>query len=169
MLTERRGPRRAQDIEGTVAPISYVTEVLYPYAKARLQSHLEATFDDPQTQQDIQLFRLQVSPPPLPNAFLPMSGSHHTFHQPNNSLHPGLGVICAVRIADTQTAPSQRGPGQQQAHGARRLGAAANRLRRLSRTAARRCLRWAAARGRWWRRWWLRPRLTWRRTARGRP
>eukprot|EP00208_Stichococcus_sp_RCC1054_P005924 CAMPEP_0206145728 /NCGR_PEP_ID=MMETSP1473-20131121/28286_1 /ASSEMBLY_ACC=CAM_ASM_001109 /TAXON_ID=1461547 /ORGANISM="Stichococcus sp, Strain RCC1054" /LENGTH=486 /DNA_ID=CAMNT_0053542035 /DNA_START=242 /DNA_END=1705 /DNA_ORIENTATION=- len=48
------------DIEGTVAPISYVTEVLYPYAKARLQSHLEATFDDPQTQQDIQLFRLQA-------------------------------------------------------------------------------------------------------------
>ncbi len=49
-----------QDIEGTVAPISFVVEVLFPYAKARLRSHLEATFDRPPTQQVIHLFREQV-------------------------------------------------------------------------------------------------------------
>ena len=36
------------DIEGTVAAISYVTEVLFPYSQQRLRSHLEATFDSPQ-------------------------------------------------------------------------------------------------------------------------
>lgn len=45
------------DIEGTVAAISYVTEVLFPYSKARLRSHLEATYDTPQTQADIELLR----------------------------------------------------------------------------------------------------------------
>lgn len=52
--------RTVQDIEGTVAPISFVVEVLFPYAKARLRSHLEATFQHPPTQQAIQLFREQV-------------------------------------------------------------------------------------------------------------
>jgi methylthioribulose 1-phosphate dehydratase/enolase-phosphatase E1 len=48
------------DIEGTVAPISFVTEVLFPYAAERLQSHLEATFDAADTQKDVQLFREQM-------------------------------------------------------------------------------------------------------------
>jgi hypothetical protein len=48
------------DIEGTVAPISFVTETLFPYARHRLRSHLEATFDSEETQADIQLLRLQV-------------------------------------------------------------------------------------------------------------
>ena len=58
--------RAPQDIEGTVAPISFVAEVLFPYAKARLRSHLEATLDRPFTQQAVQLFREQARPLPPP-------------------------------------------------------------------------------------------------------
>ena len=35
-------------------------QVLFPYAEERLRSHLEATFDTADTQEDIQLFREQV-------------------------------------------------------------------------------------------------------------
>lgn len=48
------------DIEGTVAPISFVADVLFPYAKARLRSHLEATYDSAETQADLDLLRQQV-------------------------------------------------------------------------------------------------------------
>ena len=48
------------DIEGTVASISYVTDVLFPYAQQRLRSHLEATFDSEETQADLDLLRQQV-------------------------------------------------------------------------------------------------------------
>lgn len=48
------------DIEGTVSPISYVTDTLFPYAKARLRSHLEATFGSEETQADLDLLRQQV-------------------------------------------------------------------------------------------------------------
>jgi methylthioribulose 1-phosphate dehydratase / enolase-phosphatase E1 len=48
------------DIEGTVAPISFVTDVLFPYARAHLKSHLEATYETSETQADIQLLRDQV-------------------------------------------------------------------------------------------------------------
>jgi hypothetical protein len=48
------------DIEGTVAPISFVKDVLFNYARAHLRSHLEATFDTEETQADIQLLREQV-------------------------------------------------------------------------------------------------------------
>lgn len=48
------------DIEGTVAPISYVTDTLFPYAKARLRSHLEATFASEEAQADLDLLRQQV-------------------------------------------------------------------------------------------------------------
>jgi methylthioribulose 1-phosphate dehydratase/enolase-phosphatase E1 len=45
------------DIEGTVAPISFVAEVLFPYARARLRSHLESTFESAETQADLDLLR----------------------------------------------------------------------------------------------------------------
>lgn len=48
------------DIEGTVAPITFVTETLFPYAKARLRSHLEASFESEATQDDIALLRALV-------------------------------------------------------------------------------------------------------------
>lgn len=50
------------DIEGTVAPISFVTDVLFPYARAQLRRHLEETFESSETQEDIQLLREQVRP-----------------------------------------------------------------------------------------------------------
>jgi hypothetical protein len=48
------------DIEGTVAPISFVTEKLFPYARARIQEHLSTSYDTEETQADIELLRQQV-------------------------------------------------------------------------------------------------------------
>ena len=48
------------DIEGTVAPISFVAEVLFPYAKDRLRSHLEATFESAETADVVQMLREQA-------------------------------------------------------------------------------------------------------------
>ena len=49
------------DIEGTVAPISFVTQTLFPYARSRVAVHLSATYDTPETQEDIDLLRRLVS------------------------------------------------------------------------------------------------------------
>ncbi|KFM23338.1 putative bifunctional methylthioribulose-1-phosphate dehydratase/enolase-phosphatase E1 [Auxenochlorella protothecoides] len=63
------GPKRAArgvppavvlDIEGTVAPISYVTATLFPYARVRLRSHLEASWGTPATQAVVQQLRQQT-------------------------------------------------------------------------------------------------------------
>jgi hypothetical protein len=48
------------DIEGTVAPISFVTETLFPYARARVAQHLADTYDTEETQADLDLLRQQV-------------------------------------------------------------------------------------------------------------
>lgn len=48
------------DIEGTVAPISFVTQTLFPYARARVAQHLARTFDSEETQADLDLLRQQV-------------------------------------------------------------------------------------------------------------
>ncbi|CAL8467184.1 g6720 [Coccomyxa elongata] len=47
------------DIEGTVAPISFVTETLFPYARERVKDHLSSTYDTEETQADIALLREQ--------------------------------------------------------------------------------------------------------------
>lgn len=41
------------DIEGTTTPVSFVFEVLFPYAQRELQRYLEAHWDDPAVQQDM--------------------------------------------------------------------------------------------------------------------
>lgn len=48
------------DIEGTIAPISFVTDTLFPYAREHLQEHLQTTFDSDETQADIALLRDEV-------------------------------------------------------------------------------------------------------------
>ncbi|KAK7837790.1 putative bifunctional methylthioribulose-1-phosphate dehydratase/enolase-phosphatase e1 [Quercus suber] len=48
------------DIEGTTTPISFVTEVLFPYARGNVGKHLSATYDTAETQDDIKLLRSQV-------------------------------------------------------------------------------------------------------------
>ncbi|KAK7405267.1 hypothetical protein VNO78_06467 [Psophocarpus tetragonolobus] len=48
------------DIEGTTTPISFVTEVLFPYARQNVGRHLSLTYDTPYTQADIKLLRSQV-------------------------------------------------------------------------------------------------------------
>ncbi|CAL5225286.1 g8085 [Coccomyxa viridis] len=48
------------DIEGTVAPISFVTETLFPYARARVTEHLTRSFDSEETQADLDLLRQQA-------------------------------------------------------------------------------------------------------------
>uniref|UniRef100_A0A803N242 Probable bifunctional methylthioribulose-1-phosphate dehydratase/enolase-phosphatase E1 n=1 Tax=Chenopodium quinoa TaxID=63459 RepID=A0A803N242_CHEQI len=48
------------DIEGTTTPISFVTDVLFPYARDNVGRHLSSTYDSPETQDDIKLLRGQV-------------------------------------------------------------------------------------------------------------
>lgn len=49
------------DIEGTTTPISFVTDVLFPYARENVGNHLDATYDSAETKEDIKLLRAQVS------------------------------------------------------------------------------------------------------------
>lgn len=48
------------DIEGTTTPISFVTDVLFPYARENVGRHLSATYDTTETKEDIELLRIQV-------------------------------------------------------------------------------------------------------------
>ena len=48
------------DIEGTTTPISFVTEVLFPYAKENVGNYLRSTYNNAETLHDIRLLRDQV-------------------------------------------------------------------------------------------------------------
>lgn len=48
------------DIEGTIAPISFVTNKLFPYARQHLKSHLTTTFESEETQSDITVLKSEV-------------------------------------------------------------------------------------------------------------
>lgn len=48
------------DIEGTTTPISFVTDVLFPYARDNVRKHLMSTYDSKETKEDIELLRAQV-------------------------------------------------------------------------------------------------------------
>ncbi|KAL8167307.1 hypothetical protein V2J09_008806 [Rumex salicifolius] len=48
------------DIEGTTTPISFVTNVLFPYAHDNVGRHLSATYETLETQDDINLLRAQI-------------------------------------------------------------------------------------------------------------
>ncbi|XP_057968634.1 probable bifunctional methylthioribulose-1-phosphate dehydratase/enolase-phosphatase E1 1 [Malania oleifera] len=48
------------DIEGTTTPISFVSDVLFPYARDNVGRHLSATYDTEETQEDIKLLCSQV-------------------------------------------------------------------------------------------------------------
>ena len=48
------------DIEGTTTPISFVTDVLFPYARDNVEKHLILTYETGETQDDIKLLRSQV-------------------------------------------------------------------------------------------------------------
>ncbi|XP_058101007.1 probable bifunctional methylthioribulose-1-phosphate dehydratase/enolase-phosphatase E1 [Magnolia sinica] len=48
------------DIEGTTTPISFVTDVLFPYARDNVRNHLIATYNSEETRDDIKLLRAQV-------------------------------------------------------------------------------------------------------------
>lgn len=51
------------DIEGTTTPISFVADVLFPYARDSVEKHLALTYDSAETQDDINLLRAQVRQP----------------------------------------------------------------------------------------------------------
>ncbi|KAL4204870.1 hypothetical protein AMTRI_Chr01g134360 [Amborella trichopoda] len=62
-LDDSSGPSRQcilLDIEGTTTPISFVTDVLFPYARDNVRNHLISTYDSEETQEDIKLLRAQV-------------------------------------------------------------------------------------------------------------
>ncbi|CAL9120686.1 unnamed protein product [Musa textilis] len=48
------------DIEGTTTPITFVTDVLFPYARGNVRKHLMSTYDSKETKEDIKLLRAQV-------------------------------------------------------------------------------------------------------------
>ncbi|RCV24199.1 hypothetical protein SETIT_5G065700v2 [Setaria italica] len=48
------------DIEGTTSPISFVTDVLFPYARDNVRKHLDATYGSDETNDDIAMLRAQV-------------------------------------------------------------------------------------------------------------
>ncbi|PPD83060.1 hypothetical protein GOBAR_DD19999 [Gossypium barbadense] len=48
------------DIEGTKTPISFVTDVHFPYARDNVGRHLSATYNSAETRDDIKLLRSQV-------------------------------------------------------------------------------------------------------------
>lgn len=48
------------DIEGTTTPISFVTDVLFPYARANVRAHLADTYSTRQTMDDVALLRAQI-------------------------------------------------------------------------------------------------------------
>eukprot|EP00798_Chlamydomonas_sp_ICE-L_P022241 gene22241-29310_t len=47
------------DIEGTVAPISFVADVMFPYARKHVRSHLESSYESAETEEDLELIRTQ--------------------------------------------------------------------------------------------------------------
>mmetsp|Transcript_28725 Transcript_28725/g.73056 ORF Transcript_28725/g.73056 Transcript_28725/m.73056 type:complete len:502 (-) Transcript_28725:369-1874(-) len=49
------------DIEGTVAPISYVAETMFGFAKSHTRTHLEASYASEETQADIAAIREQAA------------------------------------------------------------------------------------------------------------
>ena len=49
------------DIEGTTTPITFVSEILFPYARKKAGDFLDASFDSEETQGDIEALRAQVS------------------------------------------------------------------------------------------------------------
>ena len=61
------------DIEGTTTPISFVHEILFPYARAHVRDYLTAHFDSAETIADLSMLREEhdadlarnLSPPPL--------------------------------------------------------------------------------------------------------
>ncbi|XP_039824209.1 probable bifunctional methylthioribulose-1-phosphate dehydratase/enolase-phosphatase E1 isoform X5 [Panicum virgatum] len=48
------------DIEGTTTPISFVTDVMFPYARDNVRKHLTSTFYSEETKEDIKLLRVQI-------------------------------------------------------------------------------------------------------------
>ncbi|CAL4988231.1 unnamed protein product [Urochloa decumbens] len=48
------------DIEGTTTPISFVTDVMFPYARDNVRKHLLSTFYSQETKEDIKLLRIQI-------------------------------------------------------------------------------------------------------------
>ncbi|WIA33460.1 hypothetical protein OEZ86_006590 [Tetradesmus obliquus] len=59
------------DIEGTVAPISFVADVMFPYARDNVAAHLEAHYETPEARADIDAIRKQAAEDgaaPIPDA-----------------------------------------------------------------------------------------------------
>ena len=48
------------DIEGTVAPISFVHEVLFPYAQKKLRSYLTTHWHTPEFQAELKQLQAEV-------------------------------------------------------------------------------------------------------------
>lgn len=61
VVTSRQPKCIVLDIEGTVAPITFVAEILFPYAKSHLKSFLSSTFEDTDTRKAVAMLREQAA------------------------------------------------------------------------------------------------------------
>ena len=60
-LDAARIPEILLDIEGTITPIAFVHEVLFPYARSRVRDYLVSHFGDAETKADIKSLRQEHS------------------------------------------------------------------------------------------------------------
>lgn len=58
------------DIEGTVAPISFVADVMFPYARDNVRTFLENNYDSAEARADVEAIRQQVRRVSGPRVFL---------------------------------------------------------------------------------------------------
>eukprot|EP00877_Chromochloris_zofingiensis_P003346 jgi/Chrzof1/13011/Cz07g16110.t1 len=65
------------DIEGTVVPISFVADVLFPYAREHVTQHLRDTYGEKETQEDIAAIKKQMVEDVLANDLILSEDKQH--------------------------------------------------------------------------------------------
>jgi len=80
------------DVEGTTTSISFVTDVLFPYARDNVQTFLENHWDSEETQQDVQLFVQEMT----------SQGVELTENPSSRSFIPKLALYIQRQIADNK-------------------------------------------------------------------
>uniref|UniRef100_A0A7S1T1M1 Probable methylthioribulose-1-phosphate dehydratase n=1 Tax=Tetraselmis chuii TaxID=63592 RepID=A0A7S1T1M1_9CHLO len=85
------------DIEGTTSPMTYVADVLFPYAKKALRSHLEATWTTTETQDDVSALRALAASEG--GTGIPESGS------PADLVEATFAYVTALMAADKKVGP----------------------------------------------------------------
>jgi len=78
------------DIEGTTSPLSFVTDVMFPYARKALRKHLEATWGSEETRADVEALCQQASLDVASGAL-----KESPLPEPGQSAAAELDAVCA--------------------------------------------------------------------------